>query len=423
MASWEIRLLTRRGFALLASLLVAISFLKALRLPNRWAATHFVLNYSQGFVRRGLVGEVARTLLGDGAFRFWVFVVFAFGVMAALSWAMVRLGGRALAARGADVELRSALLVFLACPALVLLVHLVGYLDYLGLLFVGLFAAAQAAGRRPWLGYGIAALAGPVLALIHEAQTILFMPVVVFVLACRELGAAQRSPSSAARPSRPWWTALRLAAVLAVALGTSAYVSLAGDQQRVANLRRWLDARVDFTTHYGTFGALRTGSPIGLFDLMWNFWSVPGRLIWWFKALILFLPAYLFIGVCGWRAIGRAESASPREVVALRGLFLVACLAPLSLNVVAWDYARWFGLGVANALVCLLAFHLCCRVAPVEEEGSTLLPIAAAATIALGLASDAIFFNNARVSYYPFFDQWQAFWGLLQAGTIPSPPD
>jgi hypothetical protein len=223
--------------------------------------------------------------------------------------------------------------------------------------------------------------------------------------------------------SRGWWTALRLAAVLAVALGTSAYVSLAGDQQRVADLRHWLDARVDFTTHYGTFRALRTGSPVGLIDLMWNFWSVPGRLIWWFKALILFVPAYLFIGICGWRAIGRAESASPREVAALRMLFLVACLAPLSLNVVAWDYARWFGLGVTNALVCLLAFHLCCRAVPIEEEGPALLPIAAAATIALGLVSDAILFNNARVSYYPFFDQWQAFWGLLQSGTIPSPPD
>jgi hypothetical protein len=416
--------LPRRYFIALAGFLAAVSFLKTLRLPNRWAATNFVLNYSQGFVRRGFVGELARRLLGDAAFHYWVFVVFAFMVMGGASWALVRLGRRArLAQTEADPGLDLAILVFLASPALVLLVHLVGYLDHLGLLFVGLFAAAGAAARRQWLAYGVAAAAGPVLALVHEAQTILFMPVVLFVLGCRALGAAQRSTVPIeARRFEAGQTVLALAGVLGIALGVSAYVSLAGDPQRVGALEHWLKQRADFTLHYGAFRALKTGSPVSLLDAMYSFWSVPGRLIWWFKALVLFLPSLVFLGVRGWRAIGRAESASPLEVTALRGLFLLSCLAPLSLNVVAWDYARWFALAVANALVCLLAFHVCCRAAP-RRQDSALQPLFAAVVIALGLSSDAILFNNARVSYYPFFDQWQALGGLLQSGSLPSPPD
>jgi hypothetical protein len=415
--------LQRRHFVAFAGFLAAVSFLKALRVPNRWAATNFVLNYSQGFVRRGFVGEVARRLLGDAAFHYWVFDVFAFLVLGAASWVFWRLVRRALLAQSeADPGLRVAILVFLASPALVMLVHLVGYLDHLGLVFVGLFAAAAAPAKREWLAYAVAAVAGPVLALVHEAQTILFMPVVLFVLACRALAAAQRSRALAqARPFNAGWTVLALAGVLGIALGVSAYVSLAGDAQRVGALEHWLKQRADFTLHYGAFRALRTGSPVSLLDAMYNFWSVPGRLIWWFKALVLFLPSFGFLGVGGWRAIGRAEPASPLAVAALRGLFLLACLAPLSLNVVAWDYARWFALAVTNALVCWLAFHVCCRVAPSRDERA-LLPLAAAVVIALGLSSDAILFNNARVSYYPFFDQWQALAGLLESG-LPSPPD
>ncbi|HTV19360.1 MAG TPA: hypothetical protein VMG12_11830 [Polyangiaceae bacterium] len=417
----------RRHLGVLAGGLAAVGFLKAWRLPNRWAATNFVLNYSQGFVRRGLVGEVARRLFGDAAFHYWLFVVFAFLVMAATAGALLWLCRRALAGRsGEGGALELGILVFLASPALVMLVHLVGYLDYLGLLFVTAFAALRAPPRRKWLGYWVAALAGPLLALVHEAQTILFMPVVLFVLACRELAEAQRAPAADERSSlmRTGRVALALAAVLALALGVSAFVSSSGDPQRVAALDRWLHQRADFTLHYGVARALKTGSPVGLLDMMWSFWTAPGRAIWWFKALILFLPSFAFLGLVGWRAIGAAERASRLERGALRALFLLACLSPLSLNVVAWDYARWFALAVTNALVCLLALHAGCQVSSRHEAGgASLLPLAAALTIGLGLASDAILFNSARVSYYPFFDQWQALGALVESGKLPLPPD
>lgn len=367
---------------------------------------------------------MARQLLGDAAFQYSVFVAIAFALMAASALAVIWLCRRALARREGDVELRAAILVFVASPALVLLVHLVGYLDYLGLLFSAVFALVAAAAKARWPAYVLAGIGGPLLALVHEAQTILFMPVALFALACREAGAARR-PAAAEHERRAAGlrAALSLAAVLALALGTSAYVTLAGDPQRVGALNHWLRQRVDFTLHYGVFNALQAGSPVGLFDTMYEFWSVPARAIWWFKALVLFLPAHVFLIVCGWRAIGVAEGASRRVVALLRALFLVACASPLALNVVAWDYARWFALAASNALVCLLAFHASWPSRPRREAGALALPLGAALTIALGLASDAIFFNRAEVSYYPFFEHWQAVAEQLGSGTLESPKD
>ncbi|HWO08417.1 MAG TPA: hypothetical protein VNN80_03025, partial [Polyangiaceae bacterium] len=337
--------------------------------------------------------------------------------------AFVWLCRRSLAGRDSDVELKAAILVFVASPGLVLLVHLVGYLDHLGLLFVCAFAAATTSARTKWQAYAVAALTGPVLALVHEAQTILFMPVVLFVLACRECRAAQGEPAAKSSLFGAAWRAvLPLAAVLALALGVSAYVSLAAEPRLVGALDHWLHQRADFTLHYGVFRALKTGTPVSLLDKMYDFWSGPGRLIWWFKAAVLFLPSYVFLIVCGWRAIGGVDAPSRGVVAALRGLFLVACASPLVLNVVAWDYARWFALAVSNALICLLAFRASCRARPAEGGGGP-LPLAAAMTIALGLAGDAIFFNGAKVSYYPFFDQWQALGDQIESGKIERPKD
>ena len=50
----------RRHFAIVAWLVFAVSLLKGLRMPSSWSATHMTFNYSQGFIRRGLVGEVIR---------------------------------------------------------------------------------------------------------------------------------------------------------------------------------------------------------------------------------------------------------------------------------------------------------------------------------------------------------------------------
>jgi hypothetical protein len=54
----------RRHFAIVAWLVFAVSLLKGLRMPSSWSATHMTFNYSHGFIRRGLIGEVLRLVGG-----------------------------------------------------------------------------------------------------------------------------------------------------------------------------------------------------------------------------------------------------------------------------------------------------------------------------------------------------------------------
>jgi hypothetical protein len=48
----------------------AVSLLKGLRMPNLWSATHMTFNYTQGFIRRGLFGQVLRAVGGRGIYHY-----------------------------------------------------------------------------------------------------------------------------------------------------------------------------------------------------------------------------------------------------------------------------------------------------------------------------------------------------------------
>lgn len=123
-----------RAFAAILILIFAITFLKAVRVPNLYSATTFALNYSQGFVRRGFVGEVFRRVFGDLTFSYWFFASFAFSVLVLSGIALGIVVKRALRAAPRDVGFKCVLLAFAASPGLLFFVHEVGYLDHFGFL-------------------------------------------------------------------------------------------------------------------------------------------------------------------------------------------------------------------------------------------------------------------------------------------------
>src|SRR4051812_46761643 len=120
----------KRSFVAICASVFALTYFKGFRMPNAWTATHFAMNYSQGFVRRGLVGEVARWLIGDNVYRYNVFALFAFVVFTLVAVALGLMMRGALRADRDDLALRAALLVFAASPALVFFIHAIGYNDY-----------------------------------------------------------------------------------------------------------------------------------------------------------------------------------------------------------------------------------------------------------------------------------------------------
>src|SRR4051812_46445780 len=44
--------------------LFALALLKGVRMPNRWAATHYLLTYRTGFMKRALWGEILWRTIG-----------------------------------------------------------------------------------------------------------------------------------------------------------------------------------------------------------------------------------------------------------------------------------------------------------------------------------------------------------------------
>ena len=108
-------------------------------MPNLWSATHMTFNYTQGFIRRGLFGQVLRALGGRNIYHYNKLALIAVVMFVLAVLAMARLTRRMLATDGGDRGLVAATLVFAASPGIVFLAHEIGYLDYVGFIAVPLF--------------------------------------------------------------------------------------------------------------------------------------------------------------------------------------------------------------------------------------------------------------------------------------------
>ena len=141
----------RRHFAIVAWLVFAVSLLKGLRMPSSWSATHMTFNYSHGFIRRGLVGEVLRLVGGARPYSYNRLALVAVLLFVAVAVAMVLLVKRVLDTDPEDIGLKAAVLAFAASPGIVMLAHAIGYLDYVGLLLVVGVILISARSKRRYL--------------------------------------------------------------------------------------------------------------------------------------------------------------------------------------------------------------------------------------------------------------------------------
>lgn len=197
----DLRPLSRRWLAVsgragyfsvgLAALFVVVEFrahagLLGVRGPDAYWALHWSRDYSSGFVRRGLLGEVLRTLGIDSTD--YLFITFlAWFISLALALLLIEAAFRL--SRGLDkLEAYLLLLVLTMSPATVGLIAettgdplqlLLG--AYLGLHW--LMYVARPAG--PWWTGGLFGLFGLIAGLIHEASIFLLFPaalITAFVL-------------------------------------------------------------------------------------------------------------------------------------------------------------------------------------------------------------------------------------------------
>ncbi len=233
----------------------AVSLLKGLRMPNLWSATHMTFNYTQGFIRRGLFGQVLRALGGRNIYHYNKLALIAVAMFVLTVLAVARLTRRMLATDGGDRGLAAMTLVFAASPGIVFLAHEIGYLDYVGFIAVPLFIVWGARGTRLWPIFYVAIALSVVLALIHESMIIMFAPTMWMVLAGHVI--TQIRARKPARGTR--WALVAHAAVAAlVALAASSVIGTAGTKSpdRIHALQASIQRYANFPLRGDGFEAL-----------------------------------------------------------------------------------------------------------------------------------------------------------------------
>jgi hypothetical protein len=393
----------RRFFRLLAVAGGITALLKGLRLPYIWAATQAQIDYRHGYIRRGLFGEVCGWL-HIPIWRYGVFSVVAFALLAALFWMLARSMRRS----GLDAAGLGAFTALLASSfCITLLTNVVGYYDVV----MALLVLAVMQFRNPRVQVAAALIAGIVGVLVHELYAIAYLPISLAGLAC-VLAEEERR--------RKWlWAGVAAAAIIpwVIVLLPGGHAQMT--PQEVARLAGEIHTRVNFSSHDEVLFAIFGDSSRESLGRMLNdmhagaFWVEEGF------GFLAFLPTTLFFLALAWRLAGERHRA-------LRWYLVLCTFAPLLLNLVAYDRYRWLAMMELNAVLC--AITVCWSKDRLHDENEPKLfslawRHAAIFLIAINLATDIGLFQGAARNF-PFQSYWTSFQKTMHSHKpLFAPPD
>ena len=365
-----------------------MAVLKTLRLANDWAITQDLIDYSQGFVKRGLLGEVYRSM-------HWISYGALQGVslieLAAMLVLLFTLGVRSRIGRATGNSLLPA--VFWGSFALSFLVHMVGYTDVVNVaLCVGLLLV-----RRPMLRLLLALPFCTAAMLMHENFVLTQFPVVLF-----SFGLDTLMESKKEKRRSIWVQASVLTAVvfaLTVMVSTWGLVS----PQKAEMLHQAALRHADLDIHPFVFTVLSRdfagNLAITAERRMQDAWKLSMEL-----TLAELVPAALLLAVAGWRLLwGQPLSRSAR--VLLCSAALVVGLCPLGMHLLGFDAARWNCLCLLNLYLVLCALAM--RLAPVDTGVLVAERNLTVVVLAIGIASGYGLMDQEDVNAYPYWPAWK----------------
>jgi hypothetical protein len=391
---------TDRAFAVITWGIFALSFAKGFRFPGLWTATHFTFNYSHGFVRRGLVGELARRIAGNGVYKYNVFLAFSFLILASVGALMALAIGRVLRWRPNDWSFRTVLLIVCASPGAVFLVHAVGYFDFFGLLaLLGVLFWANERRSRSSIFFLLAFL-GLVLALVHEGLVVMFGPCALFIALCQWIRTFQGR-----EPSTRDWALFATGSLLIVLLIVSFVVAVCGptDVARMEALRQFASHHADFALRPDAFAVLTQSTYRNVTVVVPGFWGMAEERSTALNGQVAFMPGFLFALFCGVRDL-LAISLPRAQRAALLILFLAGGITPELMNIVGWDWPRWDSMALMTCLICTVTYKTFFPYSKRASSSLSLVTIGLLLTSA-GLASTTLLFDNYRTQAFPFLQQ------------------
>ncbi|NPV42224.1 MAG: hypothetical protein HPY72_12910 [Anaerolineae bacterium] len=359
---------------------------------NYWAYTDWLIDYSQGFIRRGLSGEITWRLVPAGTPPL--------PTVAAFSWILILLaafGYARLLARSLKDFHPMTLFGLLFLPSLFFFYlhdhnaiarkEILGYLSLLLHLLVieKSFPLKKNAGlpadnelRRYLRGLApIAVLLLPAIILIHEGNFLLFVPLhAMLTLSVMQLKSPRGWQKDLLRAGLPYLPAALV--FLGVYLsGTPGYLTL------LNICKRWLAA-----------GALREGTcmlppdklsgstlPASLIPMQWplaravqiTLMVIATNWAAWLAVLPLLGVSLWYLARQAVYALLRARSvetsveafdastAQAYTKLFFRRYFLIPLLAALPIFLSAYDYGRWFSVLCVNYALVAASLNLPCR--------------------------------------------------------------
>jgi hypothetical protein len=377
---------TRTWSRTLLLVVLGLSILKGLRMPNRWSVTQYLFGYDFGFITRGLFGEVL-SVFGSWTRKYVVLAALAIVIAGTLVWLLTR-----LAVRLPEVIDRAGVtLVVLASPAIAMMAHLAGYLEQVGYLC----ALSLVLLQRTWTVQLVMAIgAAIVLPFVHEASILWVGPLTMLAVVVTPAG----SPPPAVT------TRMRAMGLLAVVwVLSTAVVAVLGSRTSAAQveaLRADRTASFDIRPRQDAFSPL-AGRLSRSIEEMRRRWSDPATQLDMAMSVATFGPATILLALVAIRRARTFADPSTKEVGVILTIF--AIVAPLLLHAVAWDLHRWNALAALNAGVAALMM-LGARTDAVPVGGIA-KPVGLTAGLAVAIwsiAADPVFFDGYGAAHPPF---------------------
>lgn len=372
--------ITSLQFRVLALFVLSLSLLKGIRLPTRFALTHYLFSYREGFIRRGFLGSL---LAPFEPYTYWELAGFAFGLLAFFLFITWR-----LLSQDARSGVRSALpwLAFLASPGLVFFFHIVGYLDYV---LVGAVWAVILFSKR--IGSTATQVAcfvlSPILLLVHEVAIVLVIPSLFFLI----LLANENNPGQALRRATAFTVLSIGVLVLLVQTG-----SLEDSERR--SVTTSLSQRATFELRRDAIAVLfyQPAGRVAKMNKLNSDKDYQKRMV---SSLFLFMPTtLLFI----WLSLRLCRSqAAPRQRIAALAIIGVG-LSPLLLHIVAFDAHRWHALSNLASFTTWLAMSRSCQTNDIRPTSA--VHTAVVLLLILNLSGTNYFFPQHKPQYFPEYD-------------------
>jgi hypothetical protein len=382
----------RASFApgwLFFSFIAALALLKGIRMPNRWAATHYLFNYQTGFMKRALWGDVLWRVLGGWTSKYFVLAAVALALFAVLLALLV-----VLSRRIPETPVRVPfLIIFFASPALTFAAHLAGYLEQIAYVVV-LFVILQ---RRSWMLQVLSASAvAIVLPAVHEASVFWVGGLSALVVAAGPLAHGRRFAWRAG--------ACLLLAVLWSASTLAVINNGKVTKERAERVREDRTAFADLRPRQDAFQTLTVPLSASLADMRQR-WADRNMQIEAGYSALVFGPSLAFFSVLALRRVRRIDA--DRSVRVLGGVLAAAAVAgPLCLHIVGWDTHRWNAMAAMNAgiaaAILLIATPASIDVATVQRPLASRVTSVAFALCVWNIAADPTLFDEYGPAHPPF---------------------